>query len=89
MIEPQGPAILDLLNGSLTAQDALSGGQVHVEGDPAHLELFTRLFHIPCGSGAPDRAGRALTPVGAIRHTAALFATRWAIRRNGLPSGES
>ncbi|WP_326943485.1 MULTISPECIES: helix-turn-helix domain-containing protein [unclassified Amycolatopsis] len=52
VIEPQGPAILDLLNGSLTAQDALSGGQVHVEGDPAHLELFTRLFHIP---PAPER----------------------------------
>jgi DNA-binding HxlR family transcriptional regulator len=52
VIEPQGPAILDLLNGSLSAQDAISSGKVRVQGDPAHLELFTRLFHIP---PAPER----------------------------------
>jgi hypothetical protein len=52
VIAPQGPAILDLLNGSLSAQDAIASGKVHVEGDPAHLELFTRLFHIP---PAPER----------------------------------
>ncbi|WP_284748726.1 winged helix-turn-helix transcriptional regulator [Amycolatopsis sp. RTGN1] len=52
VIEPQGPAMLDLLNGKLSAQDAISGGKVRLEGDPAHLELFTRLFHIP---PAPER----------------------------------
>ncbi|ADJ48610.1 HxlR family transcriptional regulator [Amycolatopsis mediterranei S699] len=52
VIEPQGPAVLDLLNGSLTAQDAISSGKVRVQGDPAHLDLFTRLFRIP---PAPER----------------------------------
>ncbi|WIY02290.1 winged helix-turn-helix transcriptional regulator [Amycolatopsis mongoliensis] len=53
VIEPRGPAMLDLLRGSLSAQDAISSGKVRVEGDPAHLELFSRLFHIP---PAPDRS---------------------------------
>jgi DNA-binding HxlR family transcriptional regulator len=52
VIEPQGPAILDLLNGGLSAGEALDSGKVRIEGDPAHLELFTRLFHIP---PAPER----------------------------------
>jgi len=52
VIEPQGPAILDLFNGKLAAQDAIHSGKVRIDGDPAHLELFTRLFHIP---PAPDR----------------------------------
>jgi DNA-binding HxlR family transcriptional regulator len=52
VIEPQGPALLDLLRGSLSAQDAISSGKVRVEGDPAHLELFSRLFRIP---PAPER----------------------------------
>jgi len=54
VIEPQGPAILDLLNGGITAQEALSSGKVRIQGEPAHLELFTKLFHIP---PAPERAG--------------------------------
>ncbi|NBH10854.1 winged helix-turn-helix transcriptional regulator, partial [Amycolatopsis sp. SID8362] len=37
VIEPQGPALLDLLNGSLSAPDAIASGKVRVEGDPAHL----------------------------------------------------
>ncbi|MGW4065379.1 winged helix-turn-helix transcriptional regulator [Amycolatopsis sp. NPDC004747] len=52
ILEPQGPAILDLLNGNLSAQEAIASGKVRVQGDPAHLELFTRLFHIPA---APER----------------------------------
>jgi DNA-binding HxlR family transcriptional regulator len=53
VIEPQGPAIIDLFNGKLAAQDAISSGKVRIDGDPAHLELFTRLFHIP---PAPERS---------------------------------
>ncbi|MEV6878434.1 winged helix-turn-helix transcriptional regulator [Amycolatopsis sp. NPDC051128] len=53
VIAPQGPAILDLLRGNLSAQDAIASGKVRVEGDPAHLDLFTRLFHIP---PAPERS---------------------------------
>jgi DNA-binding HxlR family transcriptional regulator len=53
VIEPQGPAILDLLNGGLSAEEALAGGEVRIEGEPAHLKLFTRLFHIP---PAPERS---------------------------------
>jgi DNA-binding HxlR family transcriptional regulator len=52
VIEPQGPAILDLLNGGLSAGEALASGKVRIEGDPAHLDLFSRLFHIP---PAPER----------------------------------
>ncbi|MBE8522968.1 helix-turn-helix transcriptional regulator [Amycolatopsis sp. H6(2020)] len=53
VIEPQGPALIDLLNGNLSAREALDSGKVRITGDPAHLELFTRLFHIP---PAPERA---------------------------------
>ncbi|RSD10826.1 winged helix-turn-helix transcriptional regulator [Amycolatopsis eburnea] len=59
VIEPQGPALLDLLNGSLSAPDAIASGKVRVEGDPAHLDLFTRLFRVP---PAPDR------PTGLVAH---------------------
>lgn len=52
VIVPQGPAMFDLLNRSLSPQDAVSSGKILVEGDPALLELFTRLFHIP---PAPER----------------------------------
>ncbi|MGW5717668.1 winged helix-turn-helix transcriptional regulator [Amycolatopsis sp. NPDC003865] len=52
VIQPQGPALFDVLRGKLSAQDALSSGKVRVEGDPAHFELFSRLFQIP---PAPER----------------------------------
>ena len=52
VIEPQGPAMLDLLRGTLTARDAIASGKIRVQGDPAHLDLFTRLFHVPA---APER----------------------------------
>ncbi|HKN54870.1 MAG TPA: helix-turn-helix domain-containing protein [Amycolatopsis sp.] len=47
VIEPRGPVMIDLLKGSLSPADALAGGEVRIDGDPADLELFTRLFHIP------------------------------------------
>ncbi|MEU4253937.1 winged helix-turn-helix transcriptional regulator [Amycolatopsis sp. NPDC026612] len=53
VIEPQGPAMFELLNGGLSPQEALSSGKVRIEGDPADLELFTRLFHIPPAPEAP------------------------------------
>jgi DNA-binding HxlR family transcriptional regulator/putative sterol carrier protein len=52
VIEPQGPVMLDLLNGTLPAREAIASGKVRVEGDPAHLDLFTQLFKVPA---APDR----------------------------------
>jgi len=53
VIEPQGAALFDLLTGSLSAKDAIDRGKVRLEGDPAHLDVFTRLFHIP---PAPERS---------------------------------
>jgi DNA-binding HxlR family transcriptional regulator len=53
VIEPQGPALYDLLTGSLSAQEAIDGGKVRLQGDPVHLDLFTRLFRIP---PAPERS---------------------------------
>jgi DNA-binding HxlR family transcriptional regulator len=52
VIEPEGPAMMDLLTGSLSAAEALTRGKVRIEGEPTHLDLFTRLFHIP---PAPER----------------------------------
>lgn len=54
VIEPQGPVILDLLNGQLGADEAIRSGKIRIEGEPAHLELFSRLFRIP---PAPEVAG--------------------------------
>jgi len=47
VIEPVGPSVKDLLAGQLSAADALRSGRVRIQGDPAHLALFTRLFRIP------------------------------------------
>ncbi|MFC9254570.1 winged helix-turn-helix transcriptional regulator [Amycolatopsis thailandensis] len=47
IIEPLGPYIKELLNGELTAEDALRTGKVRVEGAFEYLALFTELFHIP------------------------------------------
>ncbi|WP_410672069.1 winged helix-turn-helix transcriptional regulator [Amycolatopsis sp. cmx-4-68] len=54
VIEPEGPVMMDLMTGSISATEALSRGKVRIEGEPAHLDLFTKLFHIP---PAPDRSG--------------------------------
>jgi len=47
VIEPRGPYMLKLLNGEMDAATAITTGVVGIKGDAAHLELFTRLFHIP------------------------------------------
>ncbi|MCR6483551.1 winged helix-turn-helix transcriptional regulator [Amycolatopsis sp. OK19-0408] len=47
VIEPQGPELIDLVNGTLTAAEAMATGRLRIEGEFAHLELFTKLFHIP------------------------------------------
>ncbi|WET81349.1 helix-turn-helix domain-containing protein [Amycolatopsis sp. QT-25] len=58
VIEPRGPVVLKLLNGELAAANALTCGAVAVKGDPAMLELFTRLFHIP---SSPSKAEGLVT----------------------------
>ncbi|GAA4549651.1 winged helix-turn-helix transcriptional regulator [Amycolatopsis samaneae] len=47
VIEPTGPSFIDVLTGDLSAADAIRSGKVRIEGEPQHLELFTKLFHIP------------------------------------------
>jgi putative sterol carrier protein len=47
VIEPQGPELINLVNGNLTAAEAMASGRVKIEGAFAHLELFTKLFRIP------------------------------------------
>ncbi|WIV52727.1 winged helix-turn-helix transcriptional regulator [Amycolatopsis nalaikhensis] len=54
VIEPQGPELIDLVNGQLTASEALASGRVRIEGDFAHLELFTKLFRIPPKPELPE-----------------------------------
>jgi len=58
VIEPRGPLMLKLLNGELDATSALTCGAVAIKGEPAMLDLFTRLFHIP---SAPSKAEGLLT----------------------------
>jgi DNA-binding HxlR family transcriptional regulator len=41
-----GPAIKQLLSGELSPAQAIEGGSVRLEGDPALLERFVELFHI-------------------------------------------
>jgi DNA-binding HxlR family transcriptional regulator/putative sterol carrier protein len=41
-----GPALKHLLDGSLSAHDALQSGMVRVEGDAALLDTFAQVFHI-------------------------------------------
>ncbi|OXM59396.1 winged helix-turn-helix transcriptional regulator [Amycolatopsis vastitatis] len=47
VIEPRGPELIDLVNGDLTAAEAMASGRVRIDGEFAHLELFTKLFRIP------------------------------------------
>jgi DNA-binding HxlR family transcriptional regulator len=54
LIEPQGPELIDLVNGQLTAAEALASGKVRIEGEFAHLELFTKLFRIPPKPDLPE-----------------------------------
>jgi hypothetical protein len=54
VIEPQGPEFIDLVNGTLTASEALAAGKIRIEGDFANLELFTKLFRIPPKPELPE-----------------------------------
>lgn len=54
VIEPQGPELIDLVNGQLTAAEAMASGKVRIDGEFAHLELFTKLFRIPPKPDLPD-----------------------------------
>jgi DNA-binding HxlR family transcriptional regulator len=47
VIQPQGPELIDLINGKLTAAEAMASGRLRIEGEFEHLELFTKLFRIP------------------------------------------
>ena len=47
VIEPRGPELIDLVNGDLTAAEAMASGRVRIDGEFAYLELFTKLFRIP------------------------------------------
>lgn len=44
-----GLQLKSLLTGKVTAGEAIESGSVTIQGDPALLHLFTRLFHIPGG----------------------------------------
>jgi DNA-binding HxlR family transcriptional regulator len=46
LVIESGPALKNLLDGSLSAHDALQSGLVHVEGDAALLDTFAQVFHI-------------------------------------------
>lgn len=54
VIVPQGPGLIDLFTGSLSAAEALSSRSIRIEGELEHLELFTRLFHIPAAPEPPS-----------------------------------
>jgi DNA-binding HxlR family transcriptional regulator len=45
--QQEARAMHDLLTGQISAVDALRAGSVRIEGSAEHLDLFTRLFHIP------------------------------------------
>ncbi|GAA4549692.1 winged helix-turn-helix transcriptional regulator [Amycolatopsis samaneae] len=47
VIESRGPALFEILTRQLTPQEAVRSGRVRIEGEPQHLELFGKLFHVP------------------------------------------
>jgi DNA-binding HxlR family transcriptional regulator len=47
LVVETGMALRGLLSGAVTPAEALSTGEVTVIGDPALLELFVTLFHVP------------------------------------------
>lgn len=44
-----GMTLKGLMSGRTTAAEAIKSGEILMHGDPALLDLFTRLFHIPGG----------------------------------------
>jgi len=47
LVIESGPAVKDLLTGELTPAAAIRGGSVRLTGDPALLQRFVEVFHIP------------------------------------------
>lgn len=45
VIQP-GMALKGLMTGEISAAEAIENGSVQFTGDPAHVELFARMFHI-------------------------------------------
>ena len=50
----RGTALLDLMNGTVTAAAAVRSGRLEIEGELADLERFAQLFHIPAAPKAPS-----------------------------------
>lgn len=46
-----GPAVKELMAGELSVPQAVASGSVRLTGDPALLERFVELFHIPTRPG--------------------------------------
>jgi DNA-binding HxlR family transcriptional regulator len=49
----RGTGLLDVLTGRLTPAEAVSGGEVRLEGDPGDFLVFSHLFRIPAGPDEP------------------------------------
>jgi len=54
-----GVALLPLLTGQATVTGALAGGEVRVDGDPAQLSRFVRMFQLPRLAAPARRANEA------------------------------
>jgi DNA-binding HxlR family transcriptional regulator len=54
VVAPQGPSMLKLLTGELSAAQAVSLGHVRIEGPAEHLQAFTRMFHVPAAPEPND-----------------------------------
>lgn len=47
VLRPHASVLLGLLNGEVSAAEAIAAGQLTVEGPAEYGELFTQMFHIP------------------------------------------
>jgi DNA-binding HxlR family transcriptional regulator len=56
-----GPALKDLMSGEVSPGEAIERGSVRLVGDPALLDRFIELFHIPTRPGALATAEVDLT----------------------------
>jgi DNA-binding HxlR family transcriptional regulator len=52
VIDP-GPALKDLMTGDVSPAEALRAGSVNIAGDPALLDRFAEIFHIPTREMSP------------------------------------
>lgn len=51
-----GPAIRDLLAGTLSAEDAIATGAVQLDGDPALFARFADTLRVPYSANVPETA---------------------------------